>query len=120
MRKTNGQLRYPAWISAYNTKLTLFETYNAAASFVPKLTKTLIHHFNPQADDKVLDIGCGDGKFVAKYVDSVKEVLGLDSSPNFISAARKELQSSKTRFEVVDCRYIEKFGDAVNGTFDKV
>jgi tRNA/tmRNA/rRNA uracil-C5-methylase (TrmA/RlmC/RlmD family) len=87
---------------------------------VPKLTQKVLQCLDPQPTDRVLDLGCGDGKFTANYLDRVKEVYGIDASPSFIETASKDYGSDRTRFKVVDCRYLERDLEAVSGQWDKV
>ncbi|KAK2880018.1 hypothetical protein FQN49_000653 [Arthroderma sp. PD_2] len=96
------------------------EAYSASASFVPKLTETVIQYLNPQQHNKVLDVGCGDGKFTNKYIFGVASVLGIDSSPSMIESAKRDHGSDNADFRVVDCRYLDKEADIVDGTWDKV
>ncbi|KAG4221523.1 hypothetical protein PC116_g30001, partial [Phytophthora cactorum] len=37
------------------------EAYQHSASFVPKLATKILQWLDPQKDDVILDIGCGDG-----------------------------------------------------------
>jgi ubiquinone/menaquinone biosynthesis C-methylase UbiE len=87
---------------------------------VPKLTKKLLQYLNPQPTDRVLDLGCGDAKFTANYLDSVGEVYGVDTSPSLVASANQDYGSSKARFRVVDCRYLEKDAEAISGRWDKM
>jgi ubiquinone/menaquinone biosynthesis C-methylase UbiE len=87
---------------------------------VPKLTQKVLQYLDPQAKDRVLDLGCGDAKFTARYMESVGEVYGVDASPSFIASANQDYASSNVRFKVVDCRYLEQDAEAVSGTWDKV
>jgi 16S rRNA A1518/A1519 N6-dimethyltransferase RsmA/KsgA/DIM1 with predicted DNA glycosylase/AP lyase activity len=87
---------------------------------VPKLTQKVLQYLDPQPTDRVLDIGCGDAKFTAKYLHSIAEVYGVDASPSFVESASQEYGSSKARFKVVDCRYLERDAQAVSGSWDKV
>ncbi|KAL2009505.1 hypothetical protein VTN00DRAFT_5312 [Thermoascus crustaceus] len=96
------------------------QAYSASASFVPQLTKTLLRYLDPQPTDRVLDVGCGDGKFTENFLPSVGFVLGVDSSPSMIESAKKDYSGPKTEFRVVDCRYLEQETSIVNGTWDKV
>lgn len=68
----------------------------------------------------MLDVGCGDGKFTAAYLDSVAEVYGVDASASLIASATQDYGSPKARFVVADCRYLEKDAEAVSGAWDKV
>ncbi|KAL3438773.1 S-adenosyl-L-methionine-dependent methyltransferase [Aspergillus tetrazonus] len=96
------------------------EAYSASAAFVPKLTQTLLQYLDPQPSDKVLDIGCGDGKFTELFLPYVSKVLGVDSSPAMIEAARKGYGSEKAEFQVLDCCFLEQNSDVADGTWDKV
>ncbi|EAA64273.1 hypothetical protein AN1566.2 [Aspergillus nidulans FGSC A4] len=96
------------------------EAYSASAAFVPKLTQTLLQYLDPQPSDSVLDIGCGDGKFTELFLPYVSKVLGVDSSPAMIEAARKGYGSEKAEFQVLDCCFLEQNSDVADGTWDKV
>jgi ubiquinone/menaquinone biosynthesis C-methylase UbiE len=87
---------------------------------VPKLTQKVLQYLNPQPTDRVLDLGCGDAKFTANYLNSVGEVYGVDASPSLIASASQGYSSAKARFRVVDCRYLEKDAEAVSGKWDKM
>ncbi|KAL4985883.1 S-adenosyl-L-methionine-dependent methyltransferase [Aspergillus falconensis] len=96
------------------------EAYSTSASFVPKLTQTLLQYLDPQPTDKVLDIGCGDGKFTELFLPHVSKVLGVDSSPAMIEAAKKDYGGEKAEFRVLDCCFLEQAGDVADGSWDKV
>ncbi|KAL4947864.1 S-adenosyl-L-methionine-dependent methyltransferase [Aspergillus filifer] len=95
------------------------EAYKTSASFVPHLTSTLLRYIDPQPTDKILDIGCGDGKFTELFLPYVEKVLGLDASPAMIEEANRDY-SGKAEFRVIDCCYLEHVKEAVNGGWDKV
>ncbi|KAJ5625463.1 hypothetical protein N7510_001772 [Penicillium lagena] len=96
------------------------EAYANSASFVPKLTQTLLKYLDPTPTDKVLDIGCGDGKFTENFLPAVGSVLGIDSSAAMIDFATKNYESPKAKFRVVDCRFLENDPSIVDGSYDKV
>ncbi|KAL1993241.1 hypothetical protein VTN49DRAFT_3190 [Thermomyces lanuginosus] len=96
------------------------EAYAASASFVPNLTQKILAWLSPRATDRVLDIGCGDGKFTAKFIDHVGYVLGIDASPAMVDAANKSYRSEKAEFRVVDCRYLEREEDIISAGWDKI
>ncbi|KAL2000015.1 hypothetical protein VTN02DRAFT_3664 [Thermoascus thermophilus] len=96
------------------------QAYSASASFVPRLTQTLLRYLDPQPTDRVLDIGCGDGQFTARFLPAVGFVMGVDASPAMIEAARKDYGGSTTEFRVVDCRYLERETSIVDGSWDKI
>lgn len=68
----------------------------------------------------MLDIGCGDGNYTGRFLPAVQSVLGVDASPAMIDAAQKDYGSGKAEFRVVDCCYLEREEDIVNGVWDKV
>ncbi|OTB05735.1 hypothetical protein M426DRAFT_128860 [Hypoxylon sp. CI-4A] len=83
--------------------------YQHSASFVPKLATKILQWLDPQKDDVILDIGCGDGVLNLQ----IQEVLahgsgnihGIDASPGMIEAATQaatKADASKCTFEVVD------------------
>lgn len=63
-------------------------TYAANASFVPALGQSILERLSPQAGERILDLGCGDGALTAKLVASGASVLGVDASPEMIAAAQ--------------------------------
>lgn len=96
------------------------QAYSEVASFVPQLTQTVLRYLEPKSPDRILDVGCGDGKFTANFAPSVEHVLGIDASPSMIESASKDFAGRKTEFKVVDCRYLDKETEIVNGRWDKV
>ncbi|GAD96972.1 hypothetical protein PVAR5_5640 [Paecilomyces variotii No. 5] len=96
------------------------EAYSASASFVPKLTQKVLQYLDPRPSERVLDVGCGDGKFTENFLPSVASVLGIDSSPAMIEAAKRDYDCTKTEFRVVDCRFLEKESSIIDGSWDKV
>lgn len=96
------------------------QAYSASASFVPKLTQKLLQYLEPQPTDRVLDVGCGDGKFTENFLPAIGSVLGIDASPSMIESAKKDYGSPKAEFRIVDCRYLDKEKDIVDGSWDKV
>ncbi|EEQ88570.1 methyltransferase [Blastomyces dermatitidis ER-3] len=96
------------------------EAYHTSAAFVPKLTQKVLQYLNPQPTDRVLDIGCGDGKFTGSFIPHVGSVLGIDASASMISSAKADYGSPKAEFRVVDCRYLDRELDIVERAWDKV
>lgn len=103
------------------------QAYATSASFVPQLTQTVLRYLDPQPTDRVLDIGCGDGKFTAHFLPSVAYVLGVDASPAMIEHAVRnyafsssEEKKKRAEFRVVDCRFLEREREILDGRWDKV
>ncbi|ROV91494.1 hypothetical protein VMCG_09459 [Cytospora schulzeri] len=72
------------------------EAYQKSASFVPKLATKVMGWLDPQPDDVILDIGCGDGILdvdIAQVLAQGKGKLhGIDSSKAMIDASVKAIQ----------------------------
>jgi len=76
----------------------------------------------------ILDIGCGPGHFVVKFLEQGKKITALDIAPSMIEIAKKRVQSMGKESEVIfilenylEYRPTEKFDAAcVMGFFDYV
>lgn len=71
----------------------------------------LIARLNLRGDERILDVGCGDGKISAELARAIPQgsVLGIDASPDMIRFAQStfpESEISNVRFEVIDARQI--------------
>jgi trans-aconitate methyltransferase len=69
------------------------QTWNAAgydknARFVSDLGASVLLLLAPKPNQRILDIGCGDGVLTKKIADAGSTVVGLDSSPDLCRAAR--------------------------------
>ncbi len=69
------------------------QTWNAAgyatnAHFVPALGQPVLDLLSPRAGERILDLGCGDGALTGKLAALGAHVVGIDSSPEMIAAAR--------------------------------
>lgn len=62
--------------------------YNNVADFVPRLGEPLIELLAPNASDRILDLGCGDGSLSEKLIPLCKELIGIDASEQMIEAAK--------------------------------
>jgi trans-aconitate methyltransferase len=65
------------------------ERYDRNARFVSDLGAPVLALLNPQPGERILDLGCGDGPLTKQLVDMGCDVLGIDSSPEQIEAARR-------------------------------
>jgi SAM-dependent methyltransferase len=65
------------------------EDYAANAHFVPALGQPVLDLLHPQPGERILDLGCGDGILTEKLVALGAKVVGIDSSPDMIAAARR-------------------------------
>ena len=65
------------------------EKYEKNARFVSDYGEELIEWLNPQKNEYILDLGCGDGVLTKKISEYGCKVLGLDGSQKFVEAAGK-------------------------------
>ena len=61
--------------------------YGRNARFVADLGAPLVELLAPQPDERVLDLGCGDGALTEKLAARCR-IVGVDASPAFVVAAR--------------------------------
>ena len=79
--------------------------------------RELIAKLHLRADERVLDIGCGDGKITAEIASAVPHgsALGIDNSPDMIAYAKANHEGGNVRFQIGDASAL-----AFNGEFDVV
>ena len=86
-------------------------TYSKNAGFVAELGLPVLDLLNPQPDERILDLGCGDGVLTEKIAAIGARVIGIDSSPDQVAAARaKGLDARHASGESIT--FVEEF-DAV-------
>ncbi len=87
--------------------------YAKHAAFVPRLGDAVLQLLNPQPGELILDLGCGDGMLTQRIAEAGARVIGLDSSPEMVEAARaRGIDAFVADAEAMD---VERFGqfDAV-------
>jgi len=87
--------------------------YARNAAFVPRLGDAVLQSLNPQAGELILDVGCGDGALTERIAAAGARVIGLDSAPDMVEAARaRGIDAFVMDAEAMD---LERFGqfDAV-------
>ena len=62
--------------------------YARNGGFVPQLGAAAVQLLDPQPGELILDVGCGDGTLTEKIAEAGARVIGLDSSPEMVEAAR--------------------------------
>jgi trans-aconitate methyltransferase len=77
--------------------------YAENARFVSDLGGPVVDLLAPQAGERILDLGCGDGALTAKLAGMGCDVVGVDSSAQQIAAA----QALGLDARVVDCQKLE-------------
>jgi SAM-dependent methyltransferase len=62
--------------------------YARVGGFVAELGGAALDLLDPQAGERILDVGCGEGTLTKKVADRGATVLGIDDSPEMVAAAR--------------------------------
>ena len=62
--------------------------YAETAHFVPALGAPVLDLLAPQKDERILDLGCGDGVLTKKIAAAGAEVVAVDAAPEMVAAAR--------------------------------
>ena len=63
-------------------------TYDANARFVSDLAGAVVEWLDPKPGERILDLGCGDGPLTEQLAQFGCEVVGVDSSENFVEACK--------------------------------
>ena len=79
--------------------------YAEEAGFVSALGLPVVELLAPRSGEKILDLGCGDGTLALKLTEMGCDVIGVDSSSEFVAAARgkgvnaQRMDGQKLRFD---------------------
>ena len=65
------------------------EAYGCHGGFVPALGAGILEQLAPAPGERILDLGCGDGVLTERIARSGATVIGVDSSPQMVAAARE-------------------------------
>jgi trans-aconitate methyltransferase len=87
------------------------ETYARHARFVSDLAGPVLEWLAPQAGERVLDLGCGDGVLTAELARRGVSVLGIDISESLLNAAAER---------GVETRHMDGQNLPFDGEFDAV
>lgn len=81
------------------------QQYEANAAYVAEMAGEVLAWLDPKPGERILDLGCGDGRLSLSLLESGAEVLAVDGSPEMVRAARqrglqaKVIQGQALRFE---------------------
>jgi trans-aconitate methyltransferase len=64
------------------------ELYNQKHDFVTQYGESVVELLNPQADESILDLGCGSGELTNKIAKQCIRAVGVDFSGEMISKAQ--------------------------------
>jgi SAM-dependent methyltransferase len=64
--------------------------YARVGGFVAELGGAALDLLDPQPEERILDVGCGEGTLTKRIIERGATVLGIDNSPEMIAAAREK------------------------------
>jgi trans-aconitate methyltransferase len=71
--------------------------YDAAHSYVWTLAADLVELLAPQANERILDLGCGTGHLTTKIAERGASVVGIDASVEMVRQARENYPAIEFR-----------------------
>lgn len=85
------------------------EKYKEASSHQKEWGKKLISELSLKGDERILDLGCGDGALTTELTRLVPEgfVVGIDASEGMIDTACEGCDRDNVKFELVDINDID-------------
>jgi trans-aconitate methyltransferase len=87
------------------------ESYHHNSTIQYAAATEVLQYCKIAQDDKILDVGCGEGKITAEFAQRLPKgsVLGIDISPEMISFAEQKFSPNKysnLRFLIGDCQQL--------------
>jgi ubiquinone/menaquinone biosynthesis C-methylase UbiE len=85
------------------------EKYKDASTHQKTWGQKLISELGLRGNERILDLGCGDGTLTAQLAEYVPDgfVLGIDASESMIETAQKDHAGANLRFELQDINRID-------------
>ncbi len=87
------------------------DKYGRHAGYVAELGEKLLDLLSPVPEEKILDVGCGDGRLTAKIASIGCSVIGIDTSGEMVAAARDK---------GIDARVVDAQSISIDDEFDAV
>jgi trans-aconitate methyltransferase len=83
--------------------------YASNSSVQQTWARELIAKLNLHGNERILDVGCGDGKVTAELARAVPHgsIVGVDASPQMIEFATRWFSAPNLEFHVMDARKIQ-------------
>ena len=84
------------------------EKYKKASTHQKEWGNKLIAELNLKSNERILDLGCGDGGLTAQLAKLVPDgfVVGIDASQGMVEAARNTHKAKNLRFDLIDINTI--------------
>ena len=79
-------LRMSAHPESWNSEL-----YQSSHSYIWQYGRDLLDLLDAKPGERILDMGCGTGQLTAEAARSGAELVGIDSSPEMIASARRNV-----------------------------
>src|SRR5215472_1436285 len=85
------------------------EDYASNSCVQQTWARELIAQLKLLGDERILDVGCGDGKVTAEIARAVRDgsVVGVDASPQMVEFAARTFSAPNLEFHVMDARQIQ-------------
>ena len=97
--------------------------YAANSAVQQSWARELIGQLKLRGDERILDVGCGDGKVTAELARAVPNgsVVGMDASAEMIAFAKKTFPPAKfpnLKFQIGDARELQRAVSEIGAPFD--
>ena len=85
------------------------EKYKKASTHQKEWGRKLISEFSFNGNERILDLGCGDGALTCRLARLVPEglVVGIDASQSMIDTARETYKLDNLRFDLLNINVID-------------
>lgn len=87
--------------------------YNQKHAFVFEYGKGLIELLQPQAQERILDLGCGAGQLTYQISQLAEEAVGIDKSAEMIKSAKAQFPAIEFRVADASNFHFEQPFDAI-------